>query len=363
MKKLTSEEVERLCTAVNWNIREVPHEHWNKIPGIKRSEKIVALRDSISITNPQIENGIHSIAGIDVSTSERNSRKRESEENTYYYVIQQINGQYRLYLIGPFTMDLDLKVKVYFRDQFRKARDAALRDAEGFQEVLFALEKFGAYLTKDIENKRNPGLGSYTYPIWKKALDSPLAEDIPERCQSWHVRFSKLYDLVREARNDALHQGALARHLTNSAIQLALVLEDALMRDCEMAGDYMVREPVCASLWQPLSFIRQQMLAHSFTYLPVLRTDKQPLCWFLVSDYLIAQYLRKGERKKRKERLAKTLEDAVNDGLDLGKPAETCCCNTPVSKVLKKCKGKPVLVVEKGKPERLLSILTPFDLL
>ena len=40
--------------------------------------------------------------------------------------------------------------------------------------------------------------------------------------------FSRLYDLVQDARNDALHQGAFARHLTIHAIGLALILEDAL---------------------------------------------------------------------------------------------------------------------------------------
>jgi hypothetical protein len=66
-------------------------------------------------------------------------------------------------------------VKVYFRDQFRKARDEALRDAEGFQEVLFALEKFGAYFTKKIQT-----LDKYAPRIQEIAAISPLTEDIPE---------------------------------------------------------------------------------------------------------------------------------------------------------------------------------------
>jgi len=38
-------------------------------------------------------------------------------------------------------MKLDHEAAIYFRDQFREARAKALRDAEGFQEVLFVLEK------------------------------------------------------------------------------------------------------------------------------------------------------------------------------------------------------------------------------
>jgi len=35
----------------------------------------------------------------------------------------------------------------YFRDQFRQARARALQDAEGFQDTIFVLERFGVYLT------------------------------------------------------------------------------------------------------------------------------------------------------------------------------------------------------------------------
>jgi hypothetical protein len=66
-----------------------------------------------------------------------------------------------------------------------------------------------------------------------------------------------------------LHQGAFARRLTGHAIELSLVLEDALRRslDSPVVGDYMVRGPICAEPWQPISFIRQRMLANSFSFL------------------------------------------------------------------------------------------------
>ena len=131
------------------------------------------------------------------------------------------------------------------------------------------------------------------------------------------------------------------------------------MSDRSTARDYMVREPARASLWQPLSFIRQQMLANSFTYLPVGPAEGDSPHWLLVSDYHIAQYLRKGDRK---DRLAKTLNEAKNDGLVLEK-ASTCFPDTPVSEVLEKSKGKPVLVVERERIDQLVGIVTPFDLL
>ena len=41
---------------------------------------------------------------------------------------------------------MDRKVALHFRDEFREARAAALKDAEGYQQILFVLERLGAYL-------------------------------------------------------------------------------------------------------------------------------------------------------------------------------------------------------------------------
>ena len=216
------------------------------------------------------------------------------------------------------------------------------------------LERLGSYLSK-----RTDGLGGYKGKIRTVACESPLADYAPSKHKSWHISFSKLYDLVREARNDALHQGAFARHLTDNAIQMAIVLEDALMIEHNRVSDYMIRDPVCASVWQPLSFIRQMMLANSFSYLPVWPAAEDTPHWGLVSDFQVAWYVRGCNRK---DRLAGTLEDAIKCGLSLER-AITCSADTPVTEVLDMSAGKLVLVVEGDQPERLLGIVTPFDLL
>ena len=123
----------------------------------------------------------------------------------------------------------------------------------------------GVYLTHKIGT-----LWGYRSNVIKEASSSPLAEQIPSLLPEWHAPFASLYDLVREARNDALHVGAFARHLTRHAIELSLVLEDALMAEAVVARDFMVEGPICASAWQPLSSIRSTMLANSFSYLPVI---------------------------------------------------------------------------------------------
>ncbi len=122
--------------------------------------------------------------------------------------------------------------------------------------------------------------------------------------------------------------------------------------------DYMVRDPVCAYKWQPVSFIRQQMLANSFTYLPVFMEAS----WNLISDSNVARYLL-ADNNQRKVRLAKTLRNAVDlQELQL-ETAKTVEPETPIKKVVQNFKGKPVLVCRQGHLEDLLGILTAFDLL
>ena len=255
---------------------------------------------------------------------------------------------------------MDLEIARHFRDEFRQAREVAYGNAENFQDLLFSLERLGIYLTKSIS-----ALGPYKNDICQLAKESPLAEEIPESHREWHMPFSELYDVVKDARNDALHQGAFARHLTSHATQLALVLEDALMETtgANKVGDYMVRNPVCASLWQPISFIRQQMLENSYSYLPFLNSSNSSRQWKLVSDYSIAQYLRSAPKKnERKRRLARTLEEAISDGLKTH-PVEVCDVHETIEKVLDSFDGKPFLVVRTENKNDLLGILTAFDLL
>jgi hypothetical protein len=146
---------------------------------------------------------------------------------------------------------LESSAAIFFRDQLRLGRATAVRDAEGFSEILFALERLGSYLTNRIGT-----LISYRDEIRSIACRSPLARGIPDS-EPLHLTFDRLYELVMWARNDALHQGAYARHITAHAIELSIILEDALMNPLGTVGDYMVRDPQCCALWQSLSLIRQ----------------------------------------------------------------------------------------------------------
>jgi hypothetical protein len=255
-------------------------------------------------------------------------------------------------------MSLTLEQKIYFRDQFRSARASALQDAEGFQEILFTLERLGSYL-----HKAGKSLYDYYPYITALAEASPLAIEIPEKWQERHSQFSVLYDAVKTGRNDALHQGAIARSLTEHAIQIALIIEDALMQNVKSISAYMIRDVTCASLWQPVSFARQIMLMHSFSYLPIKNGDT----WYLLSDTNIAAYLLDLSKKKRDEALATSIEAAIKDRLEIEIAKTTTIYTTAVEaiKEISDFNGKPLLVFATAddKKERLLGIATAFDLL
>jgi len=247
---------------------------------------------------------------------------------------------------------LPCAAKVTLRDQLREARERAINDAEAYDELLSTFERLGCVLSGKVKT-----LGAYREHILSLCEKSPLATVVPKQHRDWHIPASVLYELVRNARNDALHQGAFARHLTTHAIQLEIILEDALMREATQVGDFMVRDPVCAQFWQPLSFIRQQMLTNSFSYLPVLYEGK----WCLVSDQSVARYLR-ANVQERDSRLAKTLQAAMESDGSLLEEATCSHADVPINDVLLSC-SQPILVCRRDEPKDLVGILTAFDLL
>lgn len=251
---------------------------------------------------------------------------------------------------------MEPEVALHFRDQLRVARAAALRDAEAFPEIVYVIERLGTYLSK---GKRS--LQSYLPAIKKLASSSPMAHDVPKKTPDFHQAFDVKYDVVRRARNAALHEGALARHLTTNAVELSLVLEEAIMRDRHQVGDFMFRNPICAFMWQPLSFIRQTMLVNSFSYLPVAIQKNGNSEWGLISDLQLAKYLRK-EGIASEEKLTQALQDAIRSKQIELHVAKVCRPQDSVESVLKMSDGLPTLVVSAEKKE-LLGIVTSFDLL
>jgi hypothetical protein len=134
-----------------------------------------------------------------------------------------------------------------------------------------------------------------------------------------------------------------------------------MIENARKVSDYMVRDPVCAHLWQPVSLVRQQMLTNSFSYLPVqIKEDK----WHLVSDFKVAKYLQGQSGNERKRRLARPLGVAVDAEEIALLPAKLLSDETLIDQALMKdFDGKPILVFGGNSATQLVGILTAFDLL
>ena len=148
--------------------------------------------------------------------------------------------------------------------------------------------------------------------------------------------------MVSEGRNDALHQGAVARIMTSHSVQLSMMLEDTLMAvtNSQRIGDYMVRNPVCAYEWQPISFIRQIMLENSFSHIPFYRKEQKQ--WHVISDLDVATIRHKEELDggDQSKRLMDTLKCRIDSGKITLREARTVSPDKSVCDVLK-CAGDP----------------------
>lgn len=245
----------------------------------------------------------------------------------------------------------------HYACELRSARATALADAEGFDEILFAVERLGARLSGKVGT-----LGSYKDDLLALvAASSPASIDDDQR-PAFH--FERLLELVTRGRNDALHQGAVARSLTGHCVDLALALEEALMKAAWSVSDFMVDAPLVAQLHETVASVRRSLLRNAYSYLP-LRAETG---WVLVSDLEVAKFLRGStDHDKKLQRLAMTLDAARADSEQPLKwePVTTFCGPAePIAGLVERLSSQPVLVTVDGKPDsRLLGLLTPFDLL
>ncbi|MGB3880186.1 MAG: hypothetical protein WA955_06355 [Diaphorobacter nitroreducens] len=250
----------------------------------------------------------------------------------------------------------------HYRDELRAGRYAALADAEGFDQICFALEALGLRLLG-----KQGDLGKYEDGIGFYARLSPVLNDLAKTHPSGFKPFEALYETVRKARNDNMHLGAYARHATDAAIELCIGLEEALMVGVRpLVGHVMVKLPITVEPWQPIAHARQLMLMHSFSFLPI----RHQQAWFLLSELALAQFLN-GTQKERAKRLGLTIEDAMGHTPDLElmpvAPDRLLTVKTAVDEVL--CAARVVdgptlwLVVDEVREGNLVGVLSPFELM
>jgi CBS domain-containing protein len=255
--------------------------------------------------------------------------------------------------------EMDLQIRVNFRDRLRTARYAALADAEGFGEICFVVEALGLYL----RGKRRT-MGVYQSWIRCEWNALPILDRLALGNPSLFGRFDALYESLMEARNDAMHTGAYARHATSAAIELCIGLEDALMANFSRAtvADFMVRSPIVVESWQPVAHARQLMLTHSFSNLPVLLDGR----WHLLSEGAMAKFLHR--QPNRDDLLGMRLDEAVQlenklhlIPVALLEPTQPVAALLPDIDVV----GAPTLWLIRGEEPgtRLQGVLSPFELM
>lgn len=250
----------------------------------------------------------------------------------------------------------------HYRDQLRAARYSALADAEGFEEICFALEALGLRLLG-----QQGDLGKYEDRIGFYARLSPVLNDLAKSKPFGFKTFEALYETVRNARNDNMHVGAYARHATVAAIELCIGLEDALMADVKRTvGSLMVKSPITVEPWQPVAHARQLMLMHSFSFLPIRYEER----WCLLSELGLAKFLNVSQTQ-RKMLLGLTIEEASKQQPNLAlAPIDRCRLYTAETTIDELLAGTDTidsptlwLVIDDERQDQLAGVLSPFELM
>jgi CBS domain-containing protein len=242
---------------------------------------------------------------------------------------------------------------IQFRRSLVAARAEALADAEGYRSLVVAIEDVGATLFGKFESMER-----YKDCFVQKL---PMKHDQQE--------FQRLYDVVTWGRNSVMHAGNWARHMTSTAVDLALILEDSILRNVTMKDKdwkvrhVMVENPTRAEMWQTIGDVRRAMLRNSFSDIPVWYKERGG--WWFVSDHKLAHWLGP-PNDRRRERGQVSVGDAIADHLELDGPAELLTKEHSRSQAIAATRERPALVVQDVEGDgrtRLLGIVTAFDLL
>lgn len=242
--------------------------------------------------------------------------------------------------------------RVEFLARLRDARALVLRDGESFREASTVLEHIGQV----IGGKIGIGLKDHEAAIVSLATGARQTDE---------ASVGRLFNVVREARNKAVHDGAYARHLNGRLLDLLLLLEEAIMTNMDRVEDLMVRNPVSAEPWHLVSHVRKMMLTNSFSCIPILKAKTGKDRWMLLRDAALMQWIRsEPNKKKQRERLAMPVGEAITNHELAVKGAICCGGEISIADLLTRMNDDPTLVTEKIEgQERLLGIITAFDLL
>lgn len=218
-----------------------------------------------------------------------------------------------------------------------RARYEVLSDSESLLSICHVLEELGRRIT----GTRSEGLGQY--------VDALVSWVTPERTD----RCARHLERVRQARNDAAHQGIYARNAALKAVLVCLDLEEVIRQTMAVVEDIMVGGVVVAKPFMTLAKVREEMLVSSFSYLPV-EWDGQ---WFLIADYHLATLWHRLTRKARESQLlTEFLPPDAADRLALI-PAPRLPASTPLEDLV----VGPLPALIQDDHENVIGILSAFD--
>lgn len=231
----------------------------------------------------------------------------------------------------------------------RNARYAVLANSEDWDSLFHAIENVSRLLIP--QKQKNKCLKirlDFLFQIFEKQYNKEEKKN-----------YERLSYLVRDDRNSAMHEGAQARKLVSRLLEYSGLIELGLMRNMSNTiKSYMVTEVTKAEVWHPLRLIRQNMLNNSYSWIPIFNKGE----WYLISDYSVARILKSNSSNRE------CIDSKVEDLWEELRPIKATYIDqeTEIDIETLDCtpaKG-PILVFEpNGYPDRLVGLITAFDLL
>ncbi len=236
------------------------------------------------------------------------------------------------------------QVRGFVRD-LREALAASLADSEGYMPLIRSFERIGRHVRY---LKSGPPIDYLTLARLRDDLALIVAESSGDR-----ERLQALFELILEARNHAVHQGGAARQLRSWGVTYALALQEGLLANLDevRAEDVMVTNVIVAEPWHLLRDVRTNMLANSFSWIPVRLDGK----WWFLQDVAIARILLTVAPAERRSALDRRVEDAreyLREATRVGPTDRRADLPIPQD---------PLLVVDAE--DHLLGLITAYDLL
>jgi len=104
---LTSAQLGILYNLEDWEIWDIPSQHWDKLPHFQRKQDTLAVMASGCFSEPKEMNGILSSVGFDLVAHEPKPKRGEGDINLYHFLIEdrgfEANKDKQFLMTGPYN--------------------------------------------------------------------------------------------------------------------------------------------------------------------------------------------------------------------------------------------------------------------